>query len=975
MACCASCAQNLPCESDCAEHSHDHEPTEGDGWDSYGYDWDQDDDDGEHEPTEIDQYDGFEYDEYDGEYDEEGFNPTEADQDDYALWDEDDIDDEYDGDDFDEDDMDGGDIDGEFEPTASFMPRGWNQSRTTTNDELTGLDPESHWSLEQATGSYVAALEQGVPQDTALANAAEAIGYGGASLGEGVEMIEAYYEGRIRWESYQEALRVNLAQAEVVRNGQLTQEGVLELVNVVDLDGDGALEPEDNTEVAQYLLVRAAVDEALESRCGGLDRGTCLSRNDDPEAILSQLLYGVLASQNLELSVYAPPQQQEPVLSQEQPAPPQRQPRPRDPGRGDGATRLPRFRFPFPGRSSSQGSSQGSHEQSSAAQTSAAQTPEETPRKSPKKGGAWVFDLFRGKGGKKTSKKTSPKKNKTKGESPAARRAREEREARARRSFGLHNVRGSLPNKGGARAQLAVRAHVPFVVDRSTPAPHNHPSMRGYHYLVEKPVSLSLTLRQWAMAEKLFVEVRRDQVDRGEVERFVNLAKARLGWNRHKALSYFLGRVRFDRFDEALRLTRGGSSDRSKVAMGTFGAHDGASCVRTRMGGQSYLKPRCYFDRGEEGRRFASFSKHVGNKPKQEKVWRQAWEHGKELEIIPPPPMVGFFESVIGMTATNTDDADNPGLVDRLLGWFSGSPEAANLEELDQQMQANTAPLALPAPEEMQPTACGCVGPTASDDFDADYDQEDYSGVLLDLYPTAADLSQGDQELALRLAKTRKGAKELAIACLNGDAGACSKIPALAREMDVAELLRADDPRAVAQAALEMGEGEEDEGLLARFEGWVNTVEEVLASPGELVTAWQAQLVARWEALRAYLQGWAQWLDPAAWWVQLGLGQPPAWLGGSQDDPEVLPPTSADASEDDDDDWGLSELATVFAVGGVVLGLGSMATVAYVAPQVLPQVAEHYSDFLSELARNADDIVAAVVPSKDIVRTVGNALR
>ena len=154
---------------------------------------------------------------------------------------------------------------------------------------------------------FVQEVNSGVEQDQALVRASEALGYG-ENLGDGVNIVTLYVEGRGRFEDYLAALGLGFAQEEVFDGEGLTGLGEAEVeVLLADVDEDSAQE-----EFAQYMLVRSAVDASLTTRCSGIDRAVCLgARGGDPQAELADELRAALVPLALAFPVFGPPPAEE----------------------------------------------------------------------------------------------------------------------------------------------------------------------------------------------------------------------------------------------------------------------------------------------------------------------------------------------------------------------------------------------------------------------------------------------------------------------------------------------------------------------------------------------------------------------------------------------------------------------------------------------------------------------------------------
>ncbi len=944
MSCCDSCAQNLPCESDCDPHGHHH-----------------------HEPHEH-------------------IGATAAD--------------------------DGTVVDG------------------AEIDPLTGMDLSTWQLVESVALKYHDAASVGVNQDQALAAAAEALGLSN-DLGQGAQIITGYVEGRARFEVYLDALATNFASEALFQGETLSPAGQAEAAFLVD--GDGDLE-----EFSQYMQVRAAVDARLSMRCSSIDRSVCLGRSGDVRGELANELRAALVSQSLALPVYSPP----PVADEAPLTPPVRDP----------------FEDVYPERQHGEPQNQEREQNANPEPQQPETTPAPTPSPQEKdvseeltlivhdgtgpKGGALArlqtkFATFTGLGKSKAQiEEEKAKADAEKARQAEARRVQREVILAKQRAWKLWTNEGSTP--GGAKVQLAVDVTYPTKFKNDDADMARLGSMErsslvngNRRRMATRSVNLRVTHRQWTKLERAYKAAR--SVNLNRFRSVLQKGAEGIGFTGLEVLAYGLGRLRFDRFNEAV-LSNGNTSRKHNIAKGVRGSFEGNSCTTRKASGIKYVGKSCLTERAEEVRRFNSFSRPLGRSKSEEAIWMQAFEFGSSAgrAIIPPPTTRGHFNHV-ATGATNADDGemyetegvysgqDEEGLTSKLKAWFGGADdeplddesfetdEQGVLDELDAAIEATAADDGYDGFDDDE----GTVYYDDVEDPDDDIYGNDPNEAF---YPTADDaadaagaaaaLTARDRKLAEDLAADKIKAKALVEACTSLDMSACAELAkrGAVRVKNAGErLLEADDPaavaaevaakgkssaepgfldqaedwyegkkkqvRAAADDILGTGEGSgppavQEPGFLARkLQEWIDDVERVLfIEPLAVLEDWHKDLQARWASIKQGLLNAMSYLDPRTWF--------------GEDGPEVLPPTAADDAmvvapnevDEDEDDWNTAIIALA-ALAGVGLTVGA-ASSAYIAPHAIGA----YRDVLTVLAENADDIITAAIPSRAVIDGASNAL-
>jgi hypothetical protein len=855
MACCASCAQNLPCETGC-DHNHG---THGD----------------HHHGTHADHHD----------------HGTYADADLYGdgLWAATDADDD--------------------------------------TDPLTGLSLSDWRAVEEAA---LSAWDSG--SESAWIAAARRLGFDGNALGEGVAFLQGYADGRSRAESYAAALAVSFAQGEVIdQDGNLTEDGIEEISILVDGQGD-------EEEVAQYLTIRAQVDAELSRRCGGLSREACLNAGEGVYQALADALRRAAVASPLALPLFTAPPPEGVTLAPLVDQYPEGVTSPQGQAAGGGVNSSPPT-APPPSPSPKNGFFDRLRNRR--------KSPDAAPSAAPKTGAEKMAEDAKGN-------KTAPRT----GESPAQARARADREAARAAAFGLHDLK-ALPASGGPRAQLAASAPLPVQIEKEE-APRG---FERFKKIATVPLNIGFDHKGWVELERAFRA--RGTLDLAALNR-VHAASPRA--LKPLAHAYLLGRVRYERHLAALQ-TPGSDADRLRVASGLGGTWRGLTAQRSVVTGPrgrvSTIPPSEIFDASTEaglwqttrsgtarllaGKRGAALA---------QAFWSWARTSGNGA-LIPPPPTAGHWRALNGLPATAADD-DAPGFLARVRGLFMAP--TASLEELDEAL--------------MPATECGCA--TGADE--ADFGLYDDPGATADdgygygdpLYSLdqigalAADLSDRDKEIAAQLTQKRADALTVARACFGGDTAACKRgfdaLPGLARTLaGGAGLSDADDPARVALVVVKGApEGPEDKGILEKLEALIDKIQADLQRPGAWFDKIAADFQGQWAALRGWLEGLVNWIDPRAWFDAAG------------NDPEVLPPTNAD----EEDEWTSGQIAalTIAAAIPILLAGGAMATYAYTAPTIVPALSTAYGEVLGKLAENADDIIQAAIPSRALIAAGGQAL-
>ncbi len=878
------------------------------------------------------------------------------------------------------------------------------------HDPLTGMDLSSWQTMERVALAFFQAIESNANPDQAQAEAAEAIGYA-HDLGQGAAIVTNYVEGRVRFDLYLAALSTSFAYDRLTNGttGALTEAGQVEAAYLVDGVNDVA-------EFTQYAQVRAAVDARLASRCANIDRSVCLGRGGNPEGELAGELRAALLAQSLTLPVYSPP----PPVAEVLVAPSE---------------------DPFP-------------EVETAPEQSAPTTPPNssipstppqplilgTPAPAPKTPTVFVHP---GKGtlaGLKTrlakmidfAKGNSNNSDDNEARAEANRRRAQSREdfLAQKRAWKLWTNEGAI--SGGPEVTLAVDVTYPArlkdgdsdvaslsTIERSVLTNSNSRHRR----LVTKSVNLQVTHRQWTRLESAYKAARR-----AGLHRFRTVLQNKAGGSGFtglEVLAYGLGRLRFDRFQEAA-LSDADMAYKRNVAKGTRGSIVGKSCVTRRQSGIEVVAKTCLTEQAEEARRFNKFHRSLGRNKNPESIWMKVFESGSDVgvSIVPPPTTRGHFDHIV-IGVTRTDDTNGEeGIATKIKAWFGGpEDEDSVLDALDDALDATAGDAILdPAYLLAEPTSCnaGCGHhhATSMDDDDYYHDTEDadeydddddygeddffYRDDDIDdaFYSTAADddegLSAKDQLLALELAADQAKAKALVSACVGLDASACVELSkrGFNRVKNAGErLLEADDPSAVAlevamqgKSSAEPGlldqvrdvyeEGKreveqfiglspddnaglpevQEQGFLARqMEAWIADVERVLfTEPLAVLEDWHKDLQARWASIKQMLLNALSYLDPRTWF--------------SDDEPEVMAPTASDQADDDDD--GVSTALIVAAVTGVLIAGAGAGAAAYIAPHAL----DAYRDVLTALIENGDDLITAAIPSRAVLDTVGDGV-